>query len=109
MRRLPAWRQPLAQRGEELETARPEVAREPAAREQLPALDRHRGRLERLHDAGQRRLARPARLGEEPLGRLPQTGQRLALAPSRLVEALSTFTGEKTLLGLAQPMAGVEK
>src|SRR5439155_13731443 len=63
-----------------------EVGRDPAAREQLPALVRDRRRAERANDLVERGVVPPARLRKDSGCSSAQVVQRLALRAACLVE-----------------------
>jgi hypothetical protein len=102
-------RHPLRERREQLEPSGLEIARQPASCKQLAALTRDGGCLECLHDPVESGLAPAVRLGEDTPRRLPKAGQRLALGPPGLVEALPVSTGKEAMLCFTQPMACVEE
>jgi hypothetical protein len=108
-RRPPLRRLPPGERREQLEAGGFEVSGEPAAGEQLSALVGGRGRLERRHDPVEGGFAASARVVEDAGCRSAQTGQRVALGLSGLVEASLILAGQETLLSFAQPVGGVEQ
>ena len=109
LRRGRALRLSLRERPEQLESRRLEIAGEPAPRQQLPALGGDRRSLQRLQDAVESGLAAAACLGEDPACRAAKARQRLVLRLPRLVEPRTVFPCQNALLGLAQPVAGVEE
>src|SRR5436190_4816486 len=76
---------------EQVEARGFEIAGESPEREQLAALVRHGGRLQRGHDPVEGRAALTPRVGEDPPSRPAELAQRFALDPPRLVEAARIF------------------
>ena len=105
----PTWRRSLGEGCEQVEARGLEVGRQPATREQLPALGRHGCCLERLHDPVERGVALSAGLVEDPGCRSAKVAQRFAFRPPRLIEAARFLSREETLLGLAKAVACVEE